>query len=405
MTDVDPIRAKAESCLPDYRLSRVLGSGVYGSVFEACRIPQGPQSLSKTVDSSKICSGTSGGYAVKVIAVKDSLNLISAILDATALTELQGKTWINSRGQTKALVPKVYFSGRCGTTSIGQDAIYTIVMDEYQTDGFKIGAVQYAAAAASRFPRSADKPRLLYTSKQFDDFFRIAATMDAMGFIHGDLTARQYLLRPAAAAAGPTSDWDMVISDFGLPRTWGWSYNYGCPTPIDDVITASGVNLLDAGIADYFNQWQLAASFVTHFTTFVEDPITGKYLLFQGLTGLPDWWTAMLTDRCPILLKIPGTSVDTDALRQQSIIRTSEAKRNEILRDWALSGIFKVIVPPMNKPSRLSAVATADPRRFAPQDLAKMITFEKLRNAATSASDPTKADAFRNDVVSYLAIR
>ncbi len=369
------------SCYPGYRLVSPLGKGAYGSVFKACRLPVADKKQGGDVPPSRECDNKEnrggGGYAIKIGTQLDVNDTIAALLEQQALKRLQGEHYINSLGEARRLVPQVYYAN---TNCEGQSVL---IMEEYQIDAMTFGKLQYDAALADianlpRFPQFTDfkstKTNMLFTADQFEDLFRIAARLDEIGFIHGDLSLSQFLMRPSISVVDrvttgrvPLFPWtdklrklpvpirsDIVIGDFGLPRTWGWMNSFGCPAPTDATRSVRGWNKLGRNVADYFNQWQLAAwiAFPSH-NVLVQDPVTGDFLTFTGIEGIPQWWMDLINERCPTVAKniLPNIPPRESPEQYAAQLGVSPFEVGPIIEATLPSTTFKVRVTPVESPT------------------------------------------------------
>ncbi len=384
-------------CLPDYRLQSLLGKGAYGNVYKACHISDSKRGIGFAPDKKDCASGSddgASGYAIKLSDLETQSHIASAYLELESLKLLQDKTYINSQGKVKPLVPKLYYGTICDAQDKDeeeeQNATSILVMDQYDADVLKVGKLQYNRAIENKdsitnFPRfsrlipnteDGGRDRLLLTSAQFEDLFRIALELDKLGLVHGDLYPAQFLIRSRAPDTSverkvgvdmsrtvvfpwnkikKPQEWDIAIGDFGLPRTWGWMYSLGCPAPRSEVKSERGINELGPDIADYFNRWQLSYSMIdSNIDVYVEDPITGKFLLYSGINDLPEWWITLVEERCPSLIgrkevKPTFGMMTVAQVMNQYMVDELQAKR--MIYDSLKEGLFTIDVERIGAPT------------------------------------------------------
>ena len=250
-----------KDCKSEYSYSTAnkIGEGQYGSVY------------GKACDLEKKCI-----YAVKKTLIENGLDAVSSEVDAIYIKSLQKEKWRNSKGKMEYLVPRFFDSFFCKNFKE-----FTLVMEEWTGDMNQLGRIQFDKFIASNgdkktlYSNGKGKRNVAYTEAQIKDMFKIAATLDKLGIIHGDVKSSQMLYMKNGL--------HMCITDFGLATSYGWSSAYGlsCPSPF----SYSRDEQVPLPFKPFFNQWQLEQNLLRHTNTFVILPSHGKSMLkhFGGL--------------------------------------------------------------------------------------------------------------------------
>lgn len=275
------------TCLHNYRIGKLMGSGVYGKVSSACDAKPssslGLASLASLASSEEKCDT----YVIKESTIANAADYVSALLDMAMLQRLQPAVWKNSKGETKPLVPRYVDHKFCGDKSF-------LVMERWDTDMEKLGKEQFGkffAAHQSLFsPNTSSSSFLFYTVPQITDMFNIAKRLDELGVVEGDLKPSQLLYRE--------SNGDMALTDWGLSLSFGWATDVNsthCPD------TDGGEEaIVPRSLRSYFSQWQLE-TYLTKYTpkTIVYDQKKNTLFLFGGIKDFPLPWREALHEVCP----------------------------------------------------------------------------------------------------------
>ena len=248
-------------CLHGFDNVTQIDSGAYGVVHSACTN-----------------SNTNCNIVLKQTYSQDPWDIVVSKIDAVVLKNLQHVKWINSNGVEKFLVPRYIDSWICEET-YG----FVLEMDRWETNMKKKSRDRRNLFKERMLHPDLVNSRHLYTRDEMNDMIQMASRLDMLGVISGDLKPDQLLCKEINNAT------EMVVTDFGLTNTFGWSNTVNnCPWP--DVVPRR--------LRAYFNQWQLVSNLVQLEQASVLMP-GGEILLLGGIQNIPAEFYADLQSLCP----------------------------------------------------------------------------------------------------------
>jgi serine/threonine protein kinase len=269
-----------DKCFREYKKESILGKGAYGQVFSSKK------------DDRQV--------AIKVANIDSAKDFIGAKIGASIINGLQDEYWVDFNGNMQNLVPRFIDAWSCDDNGVLQ--VFT-VLEKFDNNMGHLGKYQFNDIIATFFPDDEESKeekkkevKYLFTEEQIYDMFEIAKELDNIGIVHGDLNPTQFLYKLVNDEEKKEEVLKMVVSDFDLVDTFGWSSttrNPGCPNPFLE----SNDTIVPNSLRGYFNQWQLSSWFKNVANAYIIK--NSEIVEFGGVSGIPDEWEDELLRFCP----------------------------------------------------------------------------------------------------------